>query len=193
MNRKLDNIPISLIITIVILLILIILMNTAQMTLARYMTSFENNLNFSFNSKQSYNLTCGEWVKNSENGQQTLSLNINSADGAASTQSGAVRIRLYVPETEELPSVSINLASVEYTANVSAVPERTMVHSLYGDGSICCFYGDDGKEITFDFSSAALESISATLTLISETDDVATGIKIMIEPIQANGNGGNGV
>ena len=189
MNNKLKSIPINLIITIVILLFLIMFINSAQNTLGRYMSSFGGQLGFSFSSKQSLGLTYGEWDEQED--RQILLINvINAGDVENSEQNGSVRIRMYIPDNDGLSSVLLNIDSREYTAYISQVPEETAVYNLYGNGSICRFYGEDGKEMFFDFPDS-IENLKVTLTLIAETKIDTAGIKLMIEPINLKENGGN--
>ncbi len=190
MNNKLKNIPISLISTVAILLLLIIFINNVQITLGRYMSSVDGKAVFLFNAKQSLELNYGEWEE--AEGRQTLLININNTDNVnRSAQSGAVRIRLYMPQIDVLPSVRISINSVEYASNISTVPVGTAIYKLYGEGNICRFYGDAGEEVCFDFPSSSTDSLTATLILIADTPVDTTGIKIMAEPINTKGNGGN--
>lgn len=189
MNR-IKSMPISFIVTIVLLLLLIVLINSAQMTLGRYMSSFGSELGLAFNSKHSPDLSQGEWAVAA--GKQTLSINLsNSGDGTDLVKNGSVRIRIYIPEAESLSGVRMDIGASHYTAEILEVPEGTAVHNLYGEGSICRFYGTDGQELSFDFSSSGIDSLNATLSLISNTKIDTTGIEIMVEPINLQGNGGN--
>ena len=188
--NKLKNVPASLVATVAILLFLIMLMNSAQTTLGRYMSSFGGELGLSFNSKYSPKFACGEWTLSED--QQTLSINFTSSDSNTnSAQNGSVRIRLYIPETDGLSDVRMDMDSQNYTAKISDVPLGTAVYNLYGEGSICRFYGADGKELAFDLSSSGIDNLNATLTLVADAEIDTSRIEIMIEPIKSQGTGGN--
>lgn len=190
MNGLIKRIPINLIITAVILLLLILFINCAQMTLGRYVSSFERELGFAFTSKQSFEISYGEWQQAA--GKQTLQLTISNSDvSEGSTQGGSVRIRLFIPKIDGLSNVMINLNNEEYTADISAVPIGTSIYKTNGEGSICRFYDDKGQEMVFDLSSLTTDDINAMLTLITETKIDTNGIQIIIEPINSQGKGGN--
>ena len=190
MNGLIKRIPINLIITAVILLLLILFINCVQMTLGRYVSSFERELGFAFTSKQSFEISYGDWQEAA--GKQTLLLRISNSDvSGGSTRSGSVRIRLFIPDIDSLSNVKIDFNNKEYTADISAVPIGTSIYKTNGEGSICRFYDDQGKEIAFDISSLTTDDIYAMLTLITETNINTNGIKIIIEPINSQGKGGN--
>ena len=186
MNEKHKNMPINLIVTAVLLLLLVILFASTQTTLGRYMSSFGGELGFAFNSKQSVSLTHGEW--SGKTGQKSLPINLNGdGDGA----NRLVRIRLYLPQSVDISSVVIKIDSAEYTADISSVPEGTAVYNSYGEGSVCRFYEAYGKELTLSIPDSGEESLDATLTFVSDADFDTEGIKIIAEPINLKGKGGN--
>ena len=187
MSEKIKNIPIGSISIIAILLFLILLINNVQITLGRYMSSVDGKAVFLFNAKQNPELDYGEWEE--VDGRPTLSVNINKNSNIA--KDGAIRIRLYIPQTEDLVGVRISVNDEEYTSKISEISSGTAVHKLYGDGNICCFYGDFEQEVRFDFSDSSNGSLIAILTLIADASIDTTGIKIMAEPINTKGNGGN--
>ena len=188
--NKLKNVPVSLVATVAILLFLIVLMNSAQATLGRYMSSFGGELGLSFNSKYTPEFACGEWTLSED--QQTLSINFTSSDSNTNlTRNSSVRIRLYIPETDGLSDVRMDMDSQNYTAEISDVPVGTAVYNLYGDGSICRFYGADGKELSFDLSNSDIDNLNATLTLVSDTEIDTSRVEIIVEPIKSQEIGGN--
>ena len=188
--NKLKNVPVSLVATVVILLFLIVLMNSAQTTLGRYMSSFGGELGLSFNSKYSPEFAFGEWTLSED--QQTLSINFTGSDsGTNLVQNGSIRIRLYIPENDGLSDVLMDMDSQNYIAEISDVPVGTAVYNLYGKGSICRFYGADGKELSFDLSSFDMDNLNATLTLISDTEIDTSRVEIIVEPIKSQVTGGN--
>ena len=188
--NKLKNVPVSLVATVAILLFLIVLMNSTQATLGRYMSSFGGGLGLSFNSKYSPKFACGEWTLSED--QQTLSINFTSSDSNTnSAQNGSVRIRLYIPETDGLSGVHMDMDSQNYTAEISDVPVGTAVYNLYGEGSICRFYGADGKELSFDLSNSGIDNLNATLTLVSDIEIDTSRVKIIVEPIKSQEKGDN--
>ena len=186
--KKLINSPASLIATTVLLLMLVWMVFSAQISFGRYMTSFGGELGFAFNSKQRLELTTGEWSK--ESGRQSMIISISNGENAAE-QSSAVRIRLYVPEINSISEVRMNIGGRQYIASVTAVPEGTAVHNLYGDGSICRFFGDDGEELCFEFEGSNAENLGAKMILIADNPVDTTGIEVMVEPINSGRNGGN--
>ena len=188
--NKLKNVPVSLVATVAILLFLIVLMNSAQTTLGRYMSSFGGELGLSFNSKYSPEFACGEWTLSED--QQTLSINFMGSDsGTNFVQNSLVRIRLYIPETDGLSDVHMDMDSQNYIAKISDVPVGTAVYNLYGEGSICRFYGADGRELSFDLSSFDMDDLNATLTLVSNTEIDTSRVEIIVEPIKSQEVGGS--
>lgn len=190
-NNKLKNIPVCLISTIAILLLFILLINSTQTTLCRYMTNVDGKAAFVFRSKQNLMLIYDQWEETE--GEQTLLFDINNigANNKA-VQGGAVRIRVYTPKIEELSMVRISIGDEKYTANISEVPEGTVVYNEYGDGNIYRFYGEDGEtgeELYFDLPSS--DSLSATLILIAENPVDTTDIQILVEPVNTQEKGGN--
>ena len=190
MNAKLRNMPISLIVASALLLFLVILVIGTQMTCCRYMTALSGRIGFASVSKQNVAMTHGEWSDGSD--QKTLSINlINAGDTANLTQDGPVRIRLYLPRNVDLSSVKIEISTVEYSADISAVPVGTAVYNLYGEGSVCLFYDTNGEELALEIPDAEAGGLDATLTLVSDKEIDTTGVEIMIEPVYAKMKGGN--
>lgn len=186
--KKMLYSPTSLVATIVLLLMLVWMIFSAQISFGRYMTSFGGELGFVFSSKQTLELTLGEWSK--ESGRQSMIISISNAKGVAE-QGSAVRIRLYIPKNKDISEVRMNIGGRQYTASVTAVPEGTAVNKMYGDGSICRFLGDGKEELYFEFEGSTSENLGAKIILIADAPVDTTGIEVMVEPINSERKGGN--
>ena len=191
MKTKEKNIPMYLLVSISVLLILIAFMIIAQCSLGRYTSSFGGAISFSPTSKSDLQLNYGEWTVDQELGVQTQTLSVaQSADGSTAG-SAQVRVRLYVPGADiTLPEMRLVQNGSEHLATVSKIVEGTTVYRSYGDGQICCFYGADGKELTFDLLDSSMENLNFTLKLNDGQIDTS-GIRWIVENVNNDGKGGD--
>lgn len=182
MNTSKKSLSIRFIIVSAILLFLIVLITVAQGTYGRYITSFDGEISFSFKAKGGADVSCGSWE--SALGGQTLPIEIatNGVNGKTA------RVRVYIPEDAgALPtSVVLKWGESEYTAEISAIAADTAAYKAYGAGQICCFYGADGSELIFE----AKDNLNATLTLVGDEIDTS-GVRLIVDPLNHEGNGGN--
>ena len=181
MNKTFKNISVRLSITIAILVFLI-LINVATATMARYTTSFGEELNFVANAKRDLGVLCGEWEQTDL--CQKLSFNISCKDsGAAATQDATARVRLYIPSSTELPSEIVIVSGGEqYTARILDIPVKTAAYKAYGEGKMACFYDSNGNEIALEIPQSSAQSTGGTLLLYSTATDT-TGMRVIVESV----------
>ncbi len=165
-----------------ILLLLAGIMLAHNQTLCRYITTVEDQMQFSPVSKQTVTAVSGEWQTAEGSLTQTTALSIS--DGAEA----AVRIRLRIPASVAVakgkePTLTVN--GDVYRSSIVTLSPDTSLYRESGEGQIACF-NNGSEELILNIGKAS--SIDVILTIQDESIDT-NEIRLIVEAVPVNGGG----
>ena len=161
-----------LVLCLAILVFLSALLWLVQPSLARYASSFGEQMHFTVSGKGEISVTPAEWTDT--DGGKTLPFSV--------TASGEVRVRVFVPAGVQPRIALLAEGGKKYTAVITPLSEGTAVYRTLGAGSVCCFYDERGRELVRDARAGGL---AATLTLMGDGLNTE-GVRVLAEPAKIN-------
>ena len=202
MKEKIQEIPMRLIVTIVVLLVLIAVMIASMQTFARYTTAIPGVVDFTATGRQKAYAYIGmnspiaadgsaysiEWNRNENNKENYAHITVSNTFDSILEDDLSARIRIFVPESQGIPSLKIKVDGKTYVGSAVALREGTASYDQLGKGSVYRFVNDKDLELLLNLKGGVQSDIGVDILL--EEENINTDmIKIVVETI--NGNGGD--